>query len=101
LGNADCGSTAFADSFRALGTRLFPQYAFRELPADHVIYTFEMYARTYWKTKPSICGLGNGYREMMILIPAADFGRTWQIESLHRDPAPFQFMVELELYASL
>ena len=43
VGNADCDSAAFSKSFEKLGNSLFPAYEFRELPANHPIYTNEQY----------------------------------------------------------
>ena len=78
LGCADCGSPAFAASFQALGQKLFPKYAFRRIPPDHILFTEEMFKATKWKNKPAVLGLSNGVRELMILIPEADPGRAWQ-----------------------
>lgn len=78
LGHADCGGRLFANGFQRLGVELFPRYRFRELPADHVIYTSGVFPREKWKNKPSVLGLSNGVRELMLLIPQADAGRAWQ-----------------------
>ena len=80
LGNADCGSKEFADSFKALGAKLFARYEFRELPADHVIYTDQQFRRQAWKNPPVVLGLSNGSRELMLLIPEADPARAWQMQ---------------------
>lgn len=77
LGHADCGGRLFANGFQKLGAELFPKYRFRELPADHVIYS-GVFPREKWKNKPSVLGLSNGVRELMLLIPQADAGRAWQ-----------------------
>jgi hypothetical protein len=90
LGNADCGSAKFADSFRKLGQRLFPAYEFRELPANHVIYTNEQFKGA--KHPLSLLGLSNGARELMLLFPQQDPGKYWQTgaygghEELHEVP---------------
>jgi len=80
LGNADCASKAFSDSFRRLGKEIAPAYEFRELPADHPIYTVEQFQRANWKNKPSVLGLSNGARELMLLVPQADPARAWQMQ---------------------
>ena len=36
LGQADCNSTAFTQSFEKLGEKLFPKYKFRAVPANSV-----------------------------------------------------------------
>lgn len=75
--SADCGSAPFSKSVRALGPELFG-YEFRELPANHPIYTSQQYPREKWRTKPALLALGNGAREFMILSPQADIARQWQ-----------------------
>jgi len=80
LGNAELGSKAFSDSYRKLGQKLFP-YEFRELPPGHTIYTSEQFPRTEWKRPPSLLGLSNNARELMLLIPQADPGKAWQLQS--------------------
>ena len=78
LGHADCGGKPFAAAFRALGAELFPNYEFRELPESHPIYANGVFPRDKWKNKPSVQALGNGARELMLLIPQADPARAWQ-----------------------
>ena len=80
VGNADCSSRPFAESFKKLGTKLFGM-EFRELPADHPIYTAQQYPARNWRNKPIILGLSNGCRELMILYPTADPGRFWQTQT--------------------
>jgi hypothetical protein len=93
LGNADCFSPAFDKSFVELGKRLFPQYAFRTLPPDHTIFDGENYKPSRWKSKPRLDGLSNGVRELMLLIPDADAGKSWQTraEAIHLDHYQFGF----------
>ena len=78
LGHADCGGRPFVVSFKKLASEMFPKYEFRELPAEHVIYTGGVFPRSKWKSKPSLQGISNGARELMLLIPLADAGRAWQ-----------------------
>jgi len=92
LGHADCGALAFSVAFRKLGTDLFPDYTWRELPDTHPIYTRQQFMRASWKTKPSVIGLSNGTRELMLLIPQADPGATWQTRATARNPEHFQLM---------
>jgi hypothetical protein len=100
LGHADCASKPFADSFKKLGSKLFP-YEFKELPESHPIYTNEQYNRKLWKTQLSVLGLGNGARELMLLIPAADPGKGWQTQAFggkEREPLA-QLMADIFLYS--
>ena len=77
LGNADCGHEAFARSFQAMGKAMFGG-TFRELPPQHPVYTHEQFPAKRWRTRPSVLGLSNGVRELMVLIPSADLARWWQ-----------------------
>ncbi|MEO6434783.1 MAG: DUF4159 domain-containing protein, partial [Tepidisphaeraceae bacterium] len=79
LANADCGGRGFAASVQKLGKELFPSYEFREIPADHPIYTEQQFTRDKWRIKPSVLGLSNGVRELFILIPTGDIGKAWQL----------------------
>ncbi len=99
LANADCATDAFATAFRKLGNKLFPNYEFRELPADHPIYTSEQYLRSGWKDPPSVLALSNGVRELMLLMPNTDAGRGWQQDDIVDRQATFQFADNLFLYA--
>lgn len=99
LGNADCASRSFVSSFRKLGAKLFPGYEFRELPEQHVIYTEQPYPRKNWRTPPSVLALGNGARELMILIPQADAGRAWTMQSHRTQQELFQATANIVHYA--
>ncbi len=98
LGNADCGKKAFAESFVRLGQTMFPNYKFRELPEDHPIYTREQYSAANWKEHPSVLGLSNGVRELMILVPEADLGRAWQAQAVKRHETEFQLGSDIFVY---
>ena len=101
VGNADMGSKAFSDSFKALGHKLFRSYEFRELPAGHAIYTSEQYPRSEWQRPPSLLGLSNGVRELMLLFPQSDPSKGWQMQSFSggdRGPVS-QLMADIFQYA--
>ena len=101
LGNADCGlaKSQFADSFEALGHRLFPAYTFRDLPAEHPIFSNEQYLASRWKSPQRLRGLSNGVRELMLLIPDADPARAWQIHGEEIYEPSFQLGADIFLYA--
>ena len=99
LGNADCASPAFTNSFRALGQKLFPLYEFTPLPENHPIYANQMFDRAKWKRKPVIFSQRNGARELMLLLPTADAGRSWQLKETRTKDELFQFATNLFLYA--
>ncbi|WP_428940416.1 DUF4159 domain-containing protein [Fontivita pretiosa] len=100
LGNADGGSREFAASFTSLGQQLFAGYEFRELPADHVIYTNQPFSRGNWKTKPAVLGLSNGVRELMLLIPQADCSRRWQFRRVAGYEEHWQLPANIFLYCT-
>jgi hypothetical protein len=77
VANADCGGIGFANSFRRLAVEISP-YEFRTLPHDHPIFTRQQYPSSRWKSRITLYGLSNGVRELMILIPNGDPGRTWE-----------------------
>ena len=99
LGHADCAGRPFATAFRKLGTDLFPQCAWRELPVDHPIYKNGPFLREKWKTKPAVLGLGNGVRELMLLIPQGDAGRAWQSKAVGGNEPAWQLGADIFFYA--
>jgi hypothetical protein len=99
FGQADCASKEFTASFIALGKQMFPMYEFRELPADHPIYTRQQFLRKNWKNPPSVLGLSNGARELMIILPSADIARNWQMGTYLGKEETYQVMNGIVLYA--
>jgi hypothetical protein len=99
LGHADCGRSDFANSFRQLGSHLFHDYEFRPLPKDHPIYTNQQFPRTGWKPVPTVLGLSNGVRELMLLIPSGDPARSWQTEEIGHNLPDFELPDDIALYA--
>jgi hypothetical protein len=100
VGHADCNKKEFADGFARLFEGLFP-YKFRELPPEHPIYTEEQFRRSLWKTQPSLMGMSNGSRELVLLFANGDPARGWQTQSFtgpEREPAG-QLMANIFLYA--
>lgn len=98
VGNADCASTAFAQSFEKLGQKLFKPYEFRNLPKDHLIFSTP-YSHSKWKVTPIIRGLFNGSRELMLLMPTADYSKLWQLNIYAGREEGHQLMWNLYLYA--
>jgi hypothetical protein len=101
VGHADCDAVAFAASFRKLGSDLFPGQTFKELPADHPIYTNENFPAKAWNPVPRLEGLDNGARMQMLLIPTGDPGRLWQTQAFPnmKKYPPGQMMMNIYLYA--
>ena len=79
LGNADCGNNKFARSFTALGHKLFPTYEFRDLEQSHAIFKGQFPAEK-WRRRPKVLSLGNGVRELMVLVPSDDLSKAWQAQ---------------------
>jgi hypothetical protein len=98
VGNADCGKKLFADSFRKLGTSMFGNYEFAPLAPTDIILHDEQFNAAKWRRKPTILGLYNGARQLMILIPAADPARAFQMEQTTGKEELFQMMGNLYLY---
>jgi hypothetical protein len=99
VGNADGDSRGFGVTFRKLGQELFPAYEFRELPADHVLYTDEQFHRASWHIKLSTQGLSNGVRELM-LLPQNDLARVWQTQSLAGHEEQWQLASNIFVYGT-
>lgn len=99
LGNADCAKPEFVKSFIRLGTDLYPNYEFRQLPPSHPIYMHEQYRADTWRVRPNIMGLTNGVRELMVLIPDADASRAWQTRNDHTKEELFQVAANIFLYS--
>jgi len=97
LGNADCDSANFSRGFLKLGKTLFPQYEFRQLPDTHPIFS-EQFRANNWRTRPSVVGLSNGVRELM-LLPKADLSRAFQAQNSQVRPELFQLADDIVLYS--
>ena len=69
------------------------------MPANHSIYVDQQYKTTKWRTKPKVLGKSNGVRELMLLIPEADLGRHWQMQSEKTKIEMFELMQNIFLYA--
>ena len=99
VANADCQDKEFTESFRKLGSALFPQYEFRELPAEHVIYTGQQFPRQNWKTKPSVLAMSNGVRELMMIVPLADPAKSWQLQLVGGRSELWELMANIVMYS--
>ncbi len=98
FGNADCSNPGFSKSFIDLGKKLFPKYEFRDLPPSHIIFSGENFRPAKWKNRPGLSGLSNGVRELMLLVPDADPGRSWQVRSDVSRLDMFQFGFDIYQY---
>ena len=99
LGNADCGRPVFAKTFEALGMALFGR-PFRDIPADHPIFTHQQFPATRWRKRPHLRGLSNGAREFMILFPDEDPARRWQDPAARKShPEDYELGTDIFQYA--
>lgn len=97
--NADAGSIQFTESVQRLGTQLFDKYEFRELSEEHVLFKEGLYRNI--RPQPRVLGLSNGSRELMLLIPNADFSRWFHQNSMKADKAAnIELMVNIVRYNS-
>lgn len=99
LAHADCSASSFAQSVRQLGKKLFPSYDFSELPDDHPLYTRQQFPRSAWRQRPVVQSLGNGVRELIVLLPTGDAARAWHANDTARLPV-FQLIANLHLYTT-
>ncbi|MBC8106900.1 MAG: DUF4159 domain-containing protein [Anaerolineae bacterium] len=99
LGNAEANSIAFTKSFKQLAKDLLPNYELRQLPADHAIFTNQQFPAEKWKRKPTILGVSNGAREMMLLAPDVDLSRAWQVQETGSKIELFQLAANIFLYS--
>lgn len=95
----EAGTDAFSRSVVDLAAKLFPQYKFRELPLDHPIFTDQQFRPKQWKERPVVWGLSNGVRELMVLLPIGDHGRTWNFNGVKSDPMKFEIGADILQYA--
>jgi len=98
LANADCGGPKFTAAIQKAGKELFPDYPWRELPADHPIYNHQLFDRKKWKSKPSVMAISNGARELMMIVPAADLGKAWQTEATTSRPELYELTSNIMRY---
>jgi len=101
LFNADRGSAEFSTSVKRLAAELFPGIGeFRELPMGHCILKNEQFLGSAWTDPPTILGLSNGVRELMVLLPKADASQAWQAQLTSSKETLFELGADLLLYAS-
>ena len=99
LGNADCGNQRFIASFRNLAKKMFPAYEFRDLEQNHPILAGQQFLASKWKRKPRFQSLGNGVRELMVLVPQDDLSKAWQTFSERTKEELYQLAANLYLYS--
>ncbi|MDB5325160.1 MAG: hypothetical protein JWM57_729 [Phycisphaerales bacterium] len=96
---ADGGNPAFSKSVERLALDLFPGNEWRDLPDTHPLFASQMYKRQSFKTRPLVRGLSNGVRELVILVPAGDPAKTWQLRGGKTNTDAWQLAANVVSYA--
>jgi hypothetical protein len=99
VGHADCNGRGFAQGFRRLAGELFPDYPMRLLPDSHPIYTQQQFPASRWRRKMPVEAVGNGVRELMILIAQGDPGRAWHRRELSGQDEAWHLAANLVQYS--
>jgi hypothetical protein len=99
VAHADCGAAGFVNSVKKLASTWFPQYEMRPLPETHPIYTNQQFRRDKMRQKPTLVGVSNGARELLVLIDRGDPGRAWQKAEFQSREEQFQIGANLVQYA--
>jgi hypothetical protein len=89
------GGRDFAPSVQALGRRLYPELSWRTLPRDHWIFGLHEPVNR----RPEVLALGNGVRELILLVPRGDLPRSFQIVDQRRED-DFRLMANVYFHAS-
>jgi len=76
----------FGPSIERLGSMLFPEAVWRDLPPDHGIYRIHAPLRA--KEVP-LRALNNGVRDLIVLAPGTDLGQAWQRRDVSREEDRF------------
>jgi hypothetical protein len=93
--HADGNSRAFNAFSQDLAQRLFPEYAYQDVPADHPIYSdlFKLNPR------PPLKAVSNGARLLMVNSPQ-DLARSWDIHDWQKVEPAYRLGLNLFLYAA-
>ncbi len=97
LGVADHNSQDFAQGFRALATRMFPEYALEKLPPDHPLFNGDV--RSPIDDPPEIYEMNSGLRTLM-LLSTRDIAEAWHKYHYRNREKDFQLGVNIFLYAT-
>src|SRR5213075_113442 len=92
--HADAGSPNFNAFAGELAKKLFPEYAYANLPQDHEIYSVQY----PMKTKPPLKFVSNGSRILMVHSPT-DLTTAFQVRDLTKR-ANYELAMNLFVYAS-
>ena len=82
--NPDGGNRAFTQAVEKLGTEICAPSEFRNLPAEHPIFTNQNSKPANFKTLPALRSISNGVRELIVILPPTDPAKAWQLRSPKR-----------------
>jgi hypothetical protein len=93
--HADGDSAAFNKSIADIAHRMFPEYAFADLPQTHPIFS------TLYRIKlqPRLQGISNGSRLLLVHSPT-DLNKVWQQNDWAEHPVNFQMGMNVFIYAA-
>ena len=90
------GSDAAFDAFVAqMAHKLFPNYPMTDLPPDDPLYSVDYHL----EPKPHLKVVSNGARLLIVHSPV-DLARAWQLRMARVQTMPFQFGLNLFIYAT-
>lgn len=100
IAHADGGKDAFTRSIMKLSGELFPKYEWRDLPDSHPIWNNQNYKRDSMKGRVAVKALGNGVRELMLLLPTGDPARFWQLRNTTQRTETWETMANIYSYVT-
>ena len=92
---ADGDSESFTAFITELGHKLFPAYAWQDLPPEHAIYTLNF----RMDSPPPLRCLSNGSRMLMVHSPR-DLAQHWQLRAENAKRDSFELGANLFIYAA-
>jgi hypothetical protein len=92
---ADGDAPEFNTFVKQMSAKLFPAYEIGDLPPDHPIYSVLFKEAV----KPKLQGVSNGARLLMVHSPV-DLSKAWQMRAQAVQKMPFEFGMNLFLYAT-
>ena len=93
--HSDSGSMSYSQFAAKLADRLFPEYAFADIPQDHPLYN-ALYKSNF---RPTLQGVSNGARLLMIHSPT-DLAADWSIHDFTTVEPAYKFGLNLYVYAA-
>ena len=104
LVNADCPLKAHSFTTSIIGPKglahqMFPDYEFRQLPQDHIIFNNQFHLGKGTQ-RIGIEGLSNGVRELILVFPDSDPARYWQTSAVGGHEALHEVVGNIYMYVT-